>query len=437
MRRIVQIVLSAGLLLHLLTTASAQETSAAAAASEPRAFMRLVENEDGGFLQVLVATYQRLDATVTLFGCVHVADRQFYEGMQQRFEACDALLYELIAEADLRPYPDMPRGDDHWITMVQDGMGSGLLLHEQFECMDYRMDNFVHADMTDEEWSEALAAAGKNEVGELFSTAPGDVDRDAEAQQKPVDLVAAFRNGQGVSQLRIVMGRVLCSAEGQSKEPTVIIHGRNERCLEVLQQQLQAGKQRLGIFYGAAHLEHMEQRLLKDLGWRKVKEEWVNAWDCRHSSFPKVEKGLKQKQYRARKDLTVLLEAVKAWCESHPGQNPTWAGLRQASENQQLPGRNDGLDPWGRRYLLRIQDGGFAVRCLASDGVADTDDDLVEVGRHESDSLFGSILELGRKQAAWELLKAPKSPETPAKAKPLPSAESGRTTGKPGKKNPK
>ena len=152
MRRLVQIVLSAGLLLHLLlTTASAQETSVATAASEPRAFMRLVENEDGGFLQVLVATYQRLDATVTLFGCVHVADRQFYEGMQQRFEACDALLYELIAEADLRPYPDMPRGDDHWITMVQDGMGSGLLLHEQFECMDYRMDNFVHADMTDEE----------------------------------------------------------------------------------------------------------------------------------------------------------------------------------------------------------------------------------------------------------------------------------------------
>ena len=50
-----------------------------------RPFMRLLETKDGGFLQVLVATYKRGDATATLFGCVHVADRQFYEGMQKRF----------------------------------------------------------------------------------------------------------------------------------------------------------------------------------------------------------------------------------------------------------------------------------------------------------------------------------------------------------------
>jgi hypothetical protein len=387
-----------------------------------RPFMRLLETKDGGFLQVLVATYKRGDATATLFGCVHVADRQFYEGMQKRFEACDALLYELIADEDLRPYPGMPRGEDHWISMVQDGMGSGLQLQEQFECMDYRQDNFVHADMTGEQWSEALQEAGKNEFGELFHSAPVETDREAEAKQKPIDLVAAFRSGQGISQLRLMMGRVLCSAEGQAKQPTVLIHGRNERCLEVLQQQLAAGKKQLGIFYGAAHLEHMEQRLLKDLGWSKVSEEWVNAWDCQHRSFPKVEKGLKQKQYRARRDMSKLSEAIKDWCEQHPGETPTWAALRAAHAQKQLPGRADGLDPWGRHYELRILDGGFEVRCLGSDGAADTDDDLVEVARHESSGVFGSILELGRNKAAWELLKAKPAAkvEHPAKQKKSP-----------------
>ena len=347
-----------------------------ALAGEPRQFMRFVEDDDGGLLQILVANYKSGEAKLTLFGCVHVADRQFYEGMQQRFKAYDALLYELVAEPDLRPYPDMPRGGGHWISVVQGGMGSGLALHEQFACMDYRMDNFVHADMTTTEWSEALDEAGKSELGELFSIGSGDVDRDEEAEQKPIDLVKAFRSGQGVSQLRIMMGRLLCTPEGAPKQPTVIIHGRNERCLAVLKEQVAAGKKRLGIFYGAAHLKDMEQRLLKDLGWVKTSEEWVTAWDCHHSSFPKVERGLKRKIYRARRDLSKLGDAVGDWCRTHEGQQPSFEKLRAALDGK-LPGRADGKDPWGREYRLESVDGEVAVRCLGSDGKARTDDDLV------------------------------------------------------------
>lgn len=353
-----------------------------------RPFTRLIENEEGGRLEILIATYEKDGTELTLFGCVHVADRAFYVGMQKRFQKLDALLYELIADPDLRPYPGMEVGDDeHWISMVQGGMGAGLKLSDQFGAMDYRMENFVHADMTGEEWTEALAVAGKSELGEMMSLGSPDVDREAEAKKKEIDLVSAFRSGGGVAELRIVMARALLTGDPEIDQPTVIIHGRNEKCLRVLQDQLDLGKKKLGIFYGAAHMEHMEHRLMQDMGWKRVREEWVLAWDCTYKKWPKQERGLKQKRYRAKRDLKKLLKAVQEFAEGRDGE-VTWAALRKAQKDGKLPGRSDGKDSWGRHYVLRRFGDEFQVRCLGSDGKPDTEDDLF-VG---ADSPVGGVL---------------------------------------------
>jgi hypothetical protein len=58
----------------------------------------------------------------------------------------------------------------------------------------------------------------------------------------------------------------------------VIVTDRNQKCLAVLDEQIAAGKKKLGIFYGAAHFPDMEKRLLED-GWVKSGEEWMTAWD--------------------------------------------------------------------------------------------------------------------------------------------------------------
>ena len=39
-----------------------------------------------------------------------------------------------------------------------------------------------------------------------------------------------------------------------------------------------AGKKKLGIFYGAAHLPDMEQRV-EAMGFKKVSAQWKVAWD--------------------------------------------------------------------------------------------------------------------------------------------------------------
>lgn len=368
------------LVLVLAPLTLAQQPRAGDDAAARRPFLRLIENAQGGRLEALVATYRRGDASLTLYGCVHVADASFYAEMQQRFRRHDALLYELVGPSDMRPYPEMEVGEgEHWISTIQGGMGRGLKLADQFGAMDYRQDNFVHADMTEQEWQDALAAAGKSELGELLSAGPEEVDREAEAAREEIDLVGAFRSGGGVAELRIVMARMMLSGDPAVDQPTVIIHGRNEKCLRVLQQQLDAGARDLGIFYGAAHMEHLERRLTEDLGWTKAREEWVLAWDCSYQRWPKQERGLKQKRYRARRDLNKLWAAVHELVEQRGGE-VSWQAVRAAQADGKLPGRADGLDPWGRAYVLRRAEDGWEVRCRGSDGVADTADDLRYAG---------------------------------------------------------
>lgn len=348
----------------------------AAAPAEKRPFVRFVEQADGGHLDVMVATYRRGEVTVTLHGAVHIADAEHYAALQKRFASFEVLLYELIADADLKPYPGMERGTEDWFSAFQFGMGKGLQLAHQVDSVDYRQPNFVHADMTPEEWERALEELGKSLLGELMAGGMPEPDREAEAKQRQLDLVGAFRSGRGAHEVRILGARMIAEPDQKDAQPTLLIEGRNKKCLVVLERQLALGKQDLGIYYGAAHMADLERRLTADMGFQKVSEEWIVAWDCSASRFPTVEKGVAQKRYRAKQDVLTLVDAVQAWRKTNPGVPPTWALLRAAQPDGKLPGRADGKDPWGRGYVLRSTESEFEVRCLGSDGEMDTDDDL-------------------------------------------------------------
>jgi hypothetical protein len=343
--------------------------------AERRPFLRLIDNDTDGRLELLIATYTKGSAELVLYAALHIADPAHYQDLQRRFEAHDALLYELIADPAVRPSPGT-RTEDDWFNMFQGGMGRGFGLVHQGDHIDYRPANFVHADMSPEEWEEALRRAGSSLIGEAIGMGKNhEPDREAEAAQGHIDLVAAFRSGKGAYELRRLGAQLMVQPDPQRDEPTVIIEGRNEKCLRVLAEQLAAGKQKLGIYYGAAHMEHLERRLLQDLGWKRTGEQWVTAWDNSKRLFPVAEKGLQQKRYRARQDLEALTTLLQAWQTKNPGKAPTWDLLRKEGTDGKLPGRNDGKDPWGRDYVLRQQGDAHEVRCLGSDGVIDTEDD--------------------------------------------------------------
>ena len=85
--------------LPLLLVPLAFSTLAAAPASQPSTeFIRFVEERNGDArLESAEATYRnKQGATVHLIAAVHIADAQYFRGLDESFDHYDALLYEMV-----------------------------------------------------------------------------------------------------------------------------------------------------------------------------------------------------------------------------------------------------------------------------------------------------------------------------------------------------
>lgn len=311
--------------------APAVEAPAAETAVEAPQFIRVEKIEHGTALQTALVHYSKGDATVDLVGAVHIADKKFYQDLNQRFQAYDALLFEGIgggnrpAAPEPEPEPKLrdpspeelekaaaskgppvgegsaPAEDEPAVPAekpaaaapaparkanlgglhtVYQKSAQWLGLSYQMQEIDYRKANFVHADLNAEEFFAMQAERGESVVG--FALKTGLRQREGKKVHEPnsykmlASLITGDKNG---------LKRELVQTLGQGDDQVaglagenVIISERNAKCLQVLDQQVQAGRKKLGIFYGAAHFPDMEKRLL-ERGWKKTGAEWLTAWD--------------------------------------------------------------------------------------------------------------------------------------------------------------
>ena len=64
----------------------------------------------------------------------------------------------------------------------------------------------------------------------------------------------------------------------EGKNGSTIIDHRNAKVMEVLKREMQSGKSRIGIFYGAGHLPDMQRRLTSDFKMKRGGQVWLEAW---------------------------------------------------------------------------------------------------------------------------------------------------------------
>ncbi len=272
---------------------AAQVEAEASEGQEPSVFTRHSVDGENGKFETAITTYENDDGVeVSLIAAVHIADGAHYRELQKEFEGYDALLYELVAEAEDRPKPgDEVRGGP--IGMLQTMLKNGLELEFQLDAIDYSPANFVHADLTPEGFLEAMDERGESFLtmfAKLVLQQMGSMQTSSE--EAGVDLAAAFRAGYGRHAMRMAFASQLdgleaMAAGGGVAGGTTLLEGRNERALEVLREQIEAGRRKLGIYYGAAHMTGIEQELVESLGFRKVGERWLLAWDITKRPDPK------------------------------------------------------------------------------------------------------------------------------------------------------
>ena len=281
--------------------AQAAETDSAvktAAAQKPgEDWVRVVRDDKGRptALQTAIVRYvpvgkSTTDLKVDLVGAVHIGDAAYYKRLNKEFEQYDALLYELVAPEGTQIPQGGPGASRHPVGMLQNGIKEWLELEHQLAKIDYTKKNFVHADMSPEQFAESMKARGESFMKMLFRLMGRSLAMQSKLQAQgkatEFDLLAALLADDRARQLKIIMSEQFEEMESLlvglgGPDGSTIISGRNQVALKVLKKQIAAGKTNVAIFYGAGHMQDMDRRLREQFKLKPVKTRWVTAWDLK------------------------------------------------------------------------------------------------------------------------------------------------------------
>lgn len=273
---------------------TAQETAAWEDAPKKPEYVRLIRDPQKTPIAMETAVVQfaprdcsRDVPTVDLVAAVHIGDKAYYERLNKLFESYDAVLYELVAPKDSKPTAKEGK-PTNVLSAIQVKLKDLLELDFQLFRIRYDVKNMVHADLSPEEFAKSMQDRGES-VFDLFirllvhamtkETTPSDGMNEMQL------LLGLFSKDRAVI-LKRVMAEEMQEMEGmvaviEGPKGSTIIGERNKAALAVLGEQIKAGKKKIAIFYGAAHLPDMERRLGEDFDLVPIKVRWLTAWNMR------------------------------------------------------------------------------------------------------------------------------------------------------------
>lgn len=277
----------------VLSSKTLPDSAVSTEKAERPSFLRIKKSDKGDpeTLQVAIARYsfdegEFKGAYVDLIGAVHVGTKEYYQELNKRFKAYDAMLYELVADPSAnKPDKRAGRGGFNPLGALQTGMKDVLKLKFQLDEVDYSPANFVHADISGEDFVEDMKQRGDSFIG-MFARMMGAglaAQNSKKGSTQQAELIAAVL-AKDTIKLRRVMAEQFESMDSQmagmadKNGKSTLLTERNTKAFQVMEKEIKAGKKKLAIFYGAGHLLDMHQRLLRDYKTTQTKLEWLDAW---------------------------------------------------------------------------------------------------------------------------------------------------------------
>ena len=292
-------------LLGAFAPALAEEPRQLQRESDRPEFLRLSRDESGEPLALETAIVRYMaphqpanqPLEVDLVAAVHVGSREYFATLNHLFRTYDAVLYELVAPPNARvPQPGgRPSGA---IGTAQKGMTRLLGLEFQLDQIDYRAANFVHADLSPQQFDAAMRKRGENwwtmfsklmreSMARANAKGPG---ADRQPDLSFGDIFGLLFGSDRELRLRRILAEqfsdmdVLTNAFG-GEDGSSLITDRNAAALAVLKTQLRQGRKSLAIFYGAAHMDDFDRRLRANFGLEPQETAWLEAWDLRERAI--------------------------------------------------------------------------------------------------------------------------------------------------------
>ena len=238
-------------------------------------------------IETLTAKDSRGAFKVDLVAAVHIAEVNYYKDLNKRFEAYDSVLYELVADPSIDRAVIGHTSSSNPLSISQKIMQNMLGLSFQLEQINYQAKNFVHADMSPDQFNESMQKRGESIVQMLLKVALGSM---ANADNRPPpdlsDLLMMGFSQTRAAGLRRSLARQFQDMETMlgainGAEGSTIISERNKVAISVAKSELEKGKRKLAIFYGGAHMPNMKEQLEALFSAKATSLEWLVAWDLK------------------------------------------------------------------------------------------------------------------------------------------------------------
>jgi hypothetical protein len=272
----------------------AQQTPATTQAVEDQQqeqtrFLRFVgDSKSGGKLETSEVKFVNdRGQVVRLVSAVHVGEPSYYHQLQDVFAKCDAVLYEMVKDKNA-PAPRRGEPRESGVAKLQMFLKDTLGLAYQLDEIDYTPKNFIHADLDAETFQRLQSERGES-FAMLIMTAMirsmSDPSIGRMYDDEPVDMLDFMSRPDGQGQIKLLLARRMGDIEREASgmdflNCTVILTERNKAVTKALQQALNSGKKNIAIFYGAAHMPELSDRL--DLmGFKPAETTWRTAWDVK------------------------------------------------------------------------------------------------------------------------------------------------------------
>jgi hypothetical protein len=285
----------AALLVAAAAQAEARQPEAAGKRPAEGQFLRLARDADDRptAMETAIVRYAPQDCgrqgpTVDLIAAVHVADKGYYKELNREFEKYDVVLYELIAPEGTRIEPGGQGAGGNPVSALQRGMKNVLDLAFQLDEIDYTPKNLVHADMTPEQFAESMRERGESMwsmLMRMMGYALARQNRTGGGSSDAALLMALFNPNRAMA-LKRVLAEQFEEMEGsisaiEGPDGSTLIAERNKVALEVLRKQIEAGHQKIAIFYGGGHMSHFQKELKEQFDLVPVETRWLVAWDLK------------------------------------------------------------------------------------------------------------------------------------------------------------
>ncbi|MBP3558854.1 MAG: hypothetical protein J6K20_14285 [Thermoguttaceae bacterium] len=227
--------------------------------------------------------------SVDLIGAIHLGEQSYYERLNAEFKEYETVVFELVADegfdvkdlaAAKEAKKEEPASPLDAIPILQETFADALGFVNQTDGIDYSAANLKRGDADADDFLKRLTTGGdiprffaNSSLASLFSSENGRFEGWALAyllaKDKRLTLRRLFADELARTEL----------ASHPDEKETALIHFRNKIAIDVAKQELAAGKTKIAVFYGAAHLDDLARRVEKTLeNPRRSEPRWITAW---------------------------------------------------------------------------------------------------------------------------------------------------------------